>query len=176
MVIVTAAFLTSVFYSLPSNVLATREGEDARRFSVGLAPQSWAFFTRDPDSDDYDVYQIASGGNLTRLLRTPNSKAENMFGLSRIQRAQGVELGTIGLQVSDWLDCTEEPRTDTCKTAALERTANTAKNTSKVASVCGEVLLVAAAPTPWPYRELTDSLQEEHLAARVHVTCPERSK
>lgn len=165
-----AAFLAvTIFYALPSNVLAAREGEPARRVAVELAPQGWAFFTKDPDDDEYVPYRW-TGDRFESLLATPQSRAENGFGLSRRQRAQGVEMGLIGSQVEEWVTCTAGV-SDACRREALEAPANVAENASPVATLCGEILLVSNAPVPWAYRDFYEEARMDNLAARVDVEC-----
>ncbi|MGV0332599.1 SdpA family antimicrobial peptide system protein [Corynebacterium kroppenstedtii] len=85
-------FALSIFFTLPSNVISLRDGSGLRTTVVDLAPQNWAFFTKSPRELEYIPYSLE---NNRMELSTPQTKAENLFGFSRDQRAQGTEIGSL---------------------------------------------------------------------------------
>lgn len=140
-----AFLLASVFFTLPSNVLSHRDGSTIRIFFTTLAPQNWAFFTRDPQSQEVVAYQV-DGDQVRNLMRTPQVRASNLFGLTRKQRAQGVEIGEIYGSQLRWASC--DAKWDQCMTQARAQNSQTVANRSPVPTVCGEVILVVQETTP----------------------------
>lgn len=146
-----AFLLTSVFFTLPSNVLSHRDGSAVRTFFTTLAPQNWAFFTRDPQSQEVVAYAIHDGA-LKNLMKTPQVRASNLFGITRIQRAQGVEIGEIYGSQLTWATCSD--RWAQCMEQARAQKTQVIQNGSPVATVCGDVILVVQETTPWEFKDL----------------------
>ena len=160
----------SVFYSLPSNVMSTRDGGAVRSFSGRFMPQSWAFFTKPPSDPEFVPYRVHADGHLEFASLMPNSRSSNLFGLGRKQRAQGPEIAKMANQVTDWVDCSE------AKDDCLAETASgvdplSVTNSSPVATLCGMVLLVETEPVPWAFRADYDGWRLERRAALVEGKC-----
>jgi antimicrobial peptide system SdpA family protein len=161
--------VTTVFFALPSNVVSAKDGGALRRIAVQIGPQGWAFFTKSPHSTDFVPLRVAADGGLVPALAPPQSKAENLFGLSRAQRSQGPELAYITDQVVRWEECSAD-RQD-CRERALGATASVARNTSPVPTLCGDFVLVETAPVPWSFRHDFDGYRLDKRAALVRVVC-----
>ncbi|WP_435299096.1 SdpA family antimicrobial peptide system protein [Timonella sp. A28] len=158
-VVFVGAFLgVSIFYSLPSNVLATRQGEISRVISLSFAPQSWAFFTKDPVEEEFHILK-RENKNWESLSRFPQSEAQNLFGLSRDQRSQGVEFAIIANEVSEWRECIEY-EWEECLDEATLQAPEYIVNPSTNPTICGDVILLITEPVPWSYRELVDKERE----------------
>ncbi|WP_407319279.1 SdpA family antimicrobial peptide system protein [Isoptericola halotolerans] len=160
---------TTIFFSLPSNVLAVREGEPVRRLAVALAPQSWGFFTKDPAEEELEPYLVTDEG-LEHVLAFPQASPGNPFGISRKHRAQGVELGLLASQVENWFECTTSTGSE-CRESVLADPAVTITNASPVATVCGAAVLVKSVAVPWAYRDSYDATRYDVEAAVVEVEC-----
>ncbi|WP_222711094.1 SdpA family antimicrobial peptide system protein [Quadrisphaera setariae] len=168
------ALLLSVFFTLPSNVLSSRDGGTWRSVFATIAPQNWSFFTRDPESAEIVAYQ----GEVTAkepqsLMKTPQAKASNFFGITRTQRAQGVEIGLLSSEVTSWADCTD--RAAICLKAASQQKVEQAENTSPAPTLCGNIILTQQRVTPWSYRNLyPDALRIEKVE-HLQVRCDHQS-
>lgn len=159
----------AAFYSLPSNVLSTRSPQDQVRLAFNiLASEDYGFFTKNPESDALKAFQ-KSGGSVLDVTSTPQNRPENLYGLSRTQRAQGPELANLSDQKhAAWVKCPTSENESQCLASAFARPATAAKNTSPVPTVCGDVVLADEVPVPWSYRQLVDYdhkvLQTVHLS------------
>jgi len=170
LVVVGVALAGSIFYSLPSNVLSTRDGGDVRAFSARLMPQSWAFFTKPPSDPEFVAYTIDSSGRAEFASRLPNSRRENLFGLSRRQRAQGPEIANLANRVEAWTDC--DSAAQGCRDASdLDDPAVPLVNASPVPTLCGRVMLVETRPVPWTFRDDYDGWRLDTRAALVDAEC-----
>lgn len=165
--------LATIYGSLPSNVLSdTGIKSAARFFSVDLAPQGWAFFTRDPSEADLLYYDAAS---LEPLWITPQGRAENGFGVSRTQRAQGPEAAELlqSLGIDDWHECDAGAKVVDCVLAGESdlRDRIQVTNNTPVKTLCGNVLFVQADPVPWSYREFYEETHLPRYVAGLEVEC-----
>ena len=162
-------FVGTVFYSLPSNVVSTRDGGSLRRGIVTVFPQGWGFFTLSPTTEEYVAY-AEHDGRLTSLKAAPQSRPANLLGLSRKQRAQGPELAALANEVENWLPCSGGVGPE-CRDRALTETSNRLRNTSPVATLCGKVVIVSTKPVPWSYRHSYSETRIDETAAAVEVAC-----
>lgn len=164
--------LVTIYSSLPSNVLSdTGIKSAARFFSVDLAPQGWAFFTRDPSEADLLYYDADS---LEPVWITPQGRPENVFGVSRTQRAQGPEAAALieHLGVDDWQECATGADLATCvSTIEVASASIQVENEAPVRTLCGDVLFVQADPVPWSYRDFYDARHLPRYIAPVEIAC-----
>ncbi|MCX5204973.1 SdpA family antimicrobial peptide system protein [Streptomyces sp. NBC_00237] len=192
-ILVTGALLAgSIFFSLPSNVLSTRDGGDLRAFSARFLPQSWAFFTKPPSDPEFVPYVVNDDG-VAYAARLPNSRPDNLYGLSRRQRAQGPEVAAMANQVQKWKNC-EEAEGD-CPAVVAGSSASGAansgpgrgsgpanepvsvpvpvsvENTSPVPTLCGRLVLVETRPVPWKFRDKYEGWRLDKRAALVEAKC-----
>jgi antimicrobial peptide system SdpA family protein len=165
--------LASIFASLPSNTLSdTGIRSAARYFSVDLAPQGWAFFTRDPSEADLLYYRAES---LEPLWVTPQGRLENAFGVSRTQRAQGPEAAALLTEVSEdqWHECGRGMSLAEC---AAEAEAGApaplqVANNAPIQTLCGDILMTQSEPVPWSYRNLYETTHITKYVSYLEVDC-----
>lgn len=172
-VVVVFGFLAaSAFYSLPSNVISTRSPQDHVRLTFNiLASEDYGFFTKSPESDALQVY-AQSGDTINNITSTPQNRPENLFGLSRTQRAQGPELANLSEQKQTaWVKCDAITTPSQCLEDAFARKTSVAKNTSTVATVCGDVILADEVPVPWSFRNLVPYEQKVIETSHLYVSC-----
>ncbi|MEU8892906.1 SdpA family antimicrobial peptide system protein [Streptomyces sp. NPDC048442] len=170
-ILVTGVLLAgSVFFSLPSNVLSTRDGGDLRAISARFLPQSWAFFTKPPNDPEFVPYVVNDDG-VAYAARLPNSRADNLYGLSRRQRAQGPEVASMANQVPAWKNC-EETGGDCPEVVAGSSAPARVENSSPVPTLCGRLVLVETRPVPWKFRDKYDGWRLDKRAALVEAKCP----
>ena len=153
-------FATSIFLSLPSNVVMDRGTQNnMRQFSITWVPQGWGFFTRPPSENGIRVFAPDS---LEPLLHTPQNAASNLWGLSRTQRAQGPEVANLVLEVevAEWFSCELGSTLADCRDAlAWSGTPpREVTNTSPLTTICGPALIVESKPVSWSYRHLYEEV------------------
>lgn len=163
--ILVPSFLLSLYAGWPSNVLNPSGSDSIRKHIAMTVPQGWAFFTKPPDDPELGVYEARSGQS---LLATPQTKAENLFGLSRIQRAQGPELASLSAQVTRWEACVGGAIT--CLKAISDERPESVTNEGFIRTVCGRVVLTSERPVPWAYRAFGLSSRIDQ-GAYVDVDC-----
>lgn len=167
-----AVFGVAIFYTLPTNILSSKDGGGPRAVFNEVLPQNWAFFTKDPQSDVILAYQVSDdGAGFTSKMITPQGLPSNAFGLSRTQRAQGPELANLQLGVpgSNWTAC--DGSALECLELYKDSPVTIVENTSPVPTVCGGVSLVIAKPVPWAFRDLVPySMRTNHLV-RIDAQC-----
>lgn len=135
-------------------------------FFVDLAPQDWAFFTRNPETSELVPYATATGHSLAR---TPQARLSNLMGISRAQRAQGVELGIINSEVSHWTNC--EASSAACLEDARRTPAQVVMNSDPSASLCGDVIVTVQETPKWSYRDVYVEKIRITKYARLMLRC-----
>lgn len=168
--VVVAVLAVSVFYSLPSNVLSVRDGGPVRVFSAKALPQGWAFFTKPPSDAELVAYRVVDG-RLDFASLTPNSRADNLFGLTRTQRAQGPEIAAMANQVEDWTSCPAGSG-DCLAPVAGSATEVEIENTSPVPTLCGPTVLVETEPVPFAFRGRYDGWRLDRRFVLIEAVCP----
>ncbi|MEZ0167023.1 SdpA family antimicrobial peptide system protein [Kineococcus sp. LSe6-4] len=171
--VVMAVLITTIFYSLPSNVLSARDGSKIRRLSVELAQQSWVFFTRPPSYNEFQPFNVEQDGSVVSALEFPQSNPSNFFGIKRTQRAQGPEMANIVNTIDDWFDCRSMPSMDDCASAALDDAKQRISviNTSTAPTICGPILMVESEPVRWVFRNEYDEKRLPVRAVALEVNC-----
>ncbi|WP_396823050.1 SdpA family antimicrobial peptide system protein [Mycetocola sp. BIGb0189] len=159
--------LTTVAASYPSNVLKPSSNPQILSFVSAVFPQGWAFFSKDPQDIEIVAYRPTASG-LTSLQTTPQSKVENLWGLTRTQRAQGPELAALSTDAT-WVECTPGDLPQACYTKSnrLERI----KTPVPHPSLCGDVILLQEKPVAWSFRELVDGPHTAERIAYVTIDC-----
>jgi antimicrobial peptide system SdpA family protein len=137
--------------------------------AVFWAPEGWKFFTRDCREERTTMY-VRRNGAWQDAARTPNANPANAFGLNRIGRAQGIELGllTQDIPIESWQSCPDEN-----PAACLERSpvARRMKNISPSPSLCGSVGLVSQKPVPWAWAKQGLHVAMPIATIRLEVQC-----
>jgi antimicrobial peptide system SdpA family protein len=171
-----AAGTLTLAATLPSNIIWERTQLQTLRVELNtIAGQSFAFFTRSPQTEQIVAYRLLPEGTIgASLMVTPQGRPANLFGVSRTQRAQGPELANLVQDVEPrmWLDCTGLDRRD-CLDQIARAPKAVLRNTSPVPTVCGQVLLAAERTTKWAYRRLTDTGYVIHQIVPASIDCPD---
>lgn len=150
----------------PALILPARN--EFAHLSKQLAPQGWAFFTKDVHSEFIVPYKVLDDDTLVRESLPVGASAQWAFGLDRAGRSQGAEIAGF-LQGVDELQWTKCANADECR-AVEETTAIQVRNGLNRPTLCGSMLLVASQPVPWEWRNL-NAAPEEREALHVDVTC-----
>ena len=164
------AFGYTVFMSLPSNVLYGQD--DGLRLSTDiLVSQQFPFFTKNPQSESVNAYRTTGDDTPESLMITPQGRAQNLFGISRLQRAQGPELAFLANETTVvWHTCSGTA--DECVRRAAAWPAQRFDSPSPLPTVCGDAFLTVERPVPFAYRKLVSYRFRTSKVAHVNVTCP----
>lgn len=116
-----------------------------------LAPQGWAFFTKNAQSKFVVPYGLQSAG-MKSLAGPVGASWEYALGFDRSGRAQGSEVAMVlsGVGKNQWAQCSS---IESCGVAARSSPVRT-RNVRTGPTICGDVLLVAMQPVPWEWRDL----------------------
>lgn len=134
-----------------------------------LAPEGWAFFTRNPELPNTLVYKNNAGNWTTHTKK--NASASAWFGLRRHLRKQDMEVAIVqgGIPAGAWvamkLSGAELLR------AGESLAAVTISNTARKPVLCGEFLLQQLAPVPWAWGRIRRPFSMPSRLARVEVVC-----
>lgn len=137
---------------------------------LAVAPEGWAFFTRNPREPVILVHKRGTAG--WQRLDTANFTASNLFGLRRGSRLVMSELAQLlrGVPQDRWVLC--RAPVSTCLTAwEIPRTV-VRKKTSVAPELCGETLLQIQEPVPWAWRGSASRLYMPSKLLQLQVTCP----
>jgi antimicrobial peptide system SdpA family protein len=133
-----------------------------------LAPQNWAFFTRDPQEEATFAFRRSPDGWVPAGLGA-NAEPRNAFGFDRAARAVGFETGLVMEAIRDegYRECTEA--IESC----LERQPIHAEIDSITPNphLCGELGLVKQKPVPWAWARSGKPVQMPARVVRVVVRC-----
>lgn len=169
MVCIGTIFLGSVYSSLPGNVLTVRRGNTLRATLSGVLPQGWSFFTKPPDSPEISPSAVRDDA-LVPASQFPNSRSDNLLGVSREQRSQGPEMAILGAAAREWLDCDDVD--GDCRLAAAGSLDPTrVRNTSPTPTLCGKVLLAETVPVPWEFRYSYNGWRLDSRVTFLEITC-----
>lgn len=166
--------LVALFYALPSNLISSRsEPSAARSFFVENVPESWAYFTKDPQGEELVPYAVTNDGEIENISTTPQNKTSNLLGLSRNQRAQGPEMALVRNTVprDGWSECSGS---DEYCFGNYDGTFHRVLNSAISPTICGNIILAVMKPTPWAYRDLVDYTNVVTSFAPLDVDCDHR--
>jgi antimicrobial peptide system SdpA family protein len=133
-----------------------------------FAPEGWAFFTRDPREERFDVF-VRRAGVWTEALTSPHSRASNWFGLNRRSTAQGIEIGLLlaDLPKASWQGC----RAEAPECLAKKPPEHPIRNVSPEPTLCGEVGISLQKPVPWAWSRSPKRVIMPSRVARLRITC-----
>jgi antimicrobial peptide system SdpA family protein len=119
-----------------------------RGWAFPVAPEWWAFFTRDPTEGQPLVFRPAAGGKWVSAIAFPNGSSANLLGFRRKGRGQGVDLEQILIKIppSAWRSCQRAT-----PVSCLERDARALEIDLDVAQpeLCGRLGIMRLRPIPW---------------------------
>lgn len=161
--------ITTAFASLAPNAISPQSAEGAalRGALVTMAPQRWEFFTASPQERQVAVYDNRGSAVVMRL---PQTKSTNLFGLSREQRAQGPEIAILSGEIQHWVTC-QPGQTRDCLSASSATVSESITNDVRRRSLCGEYVFAIQEPTPFEFRAFDYGNASALKAAKVDVLC-----
>ncbi|PPG18088.1 hypothetical protein C5D36_02220 [Rathayibacter sp. AY1C6] len=160
----------SVYFVLPPNVLSSESDvhKNLQLAFTTVSPQGWGFFTNAPQATEIAAYDAET---MASLMLAPQGRVENLFGLSRAQRAQGPELAQLSEAVGQWHECESGQTREHCLAEASSLqpqkiTVNLAHRT-----LCGPIILTTETFTPFEYREFDLPMHSIETFTTVDAVC-----
>lgn len=158
------------------NALTTSWQKALRPAVQTIAPEQWAFFTKSPREESLVpyAYEEKTGWALDALF--PHSQPQYVFGLNRVSRAQGLELGILYAEIVDreWTTCDDgsESTLDCLGQVTEGSGASWVKisNPSPAPTICGRGAVARETPVPWAYARIGQT-QTEPLVMLIDVSC-----
>jgi antimicrobial peptide system SdpA family protein len=142
-----AAVAYAIHPALPYNAVRLPFAAEMRR--VVLAPQGWAFFTRDPREEKQTLFARGADRAWRSALLAPHARLANTLGLNRRSRSQGVEAAMLMEHAPDeaYVECREAPSACLLRLPAGVKV----RNASSHPTLCGAVAVVLQPPVPWAW-------------------------
>jgi len=158
-----------VHSQIPRNVLELPFERALKPAIPFFAPEGWAFFTRDPREPRLLPFRRAADGTWANAHAGPHADIRNVFGLDRISRAQGVEIGLLLGEFADtaWQSCSDAP---TLCLGDLPRTLSIT-NRSPAPTLCGDIGLVRQEPVPWAWASVQGETTMPSMVVRLDIRC-----
>ncbi len=165
-----ATLLVGVLGAMPTTVLS--RDKTWKVTTVAFVPESWSFFTKEPDSTALIALHPTAEGldQDDRLDPLPQSLAANGFGISRMQRSYDTEKALYAGKIQNWIDCGGMTNSE-CVSAAKAGEAQVLDSAKGAPNLCGQWLLVQVHVVPYAYREVTPYERKADKAAKVSVRC-----
>lgn len=156
-------FFTTIVSALPYTPLNISDNSKEKILTHVL--QGWGFFSKNPRDEMFNVYLLDNEDDLL----WPNVRMDNLLGLSREGRAQGIEAGTLYSQIV-------QPELDACEGDVIEclndlEVYQTLKNEDNTQSICGTVGFSFTKPVPWAWSDYYTEDDMESQVIKVEVTC-----
>lgn len=167
-VLAACLFFFWIAYS-PPNPLSPQWTPDEQLNFKTVFPEGWAFFTRDPRQEAFSLYSRTADGDWSNGLLGPASQASQLFGWSRISRAQGLDVGEISYQLSErnYKTCVSaNPQACLAKLPAVVQIRNDASHPL----ICGHTVLLWRQPVPWSWSSFR-SITLKARVANLNVHC-----
>lgn len=132
-------------------------------------PQGWGFFSKNPREDQFFAYNLKSGDSVFTF---PNNRAENLFGLRRYGRTQGIEYGRIyaKLPVTAWEKCEENSKY--CINSL--KSSITVENDIPRPTLCGKVGIVNKGIVPWAWSKNSRRIEMPSKVMKVNIICSKK--
>ncbi|WP_103020449.1 SdpA family antimicrobial peptide system protein [Salinibacter altiplanensis] len=133
-----------------------------------VIPEGWAFFTRNPREPSSRFYEKRDGTWQSARLGA-NASPENLFGLSRRGRGQGIEAARLIEQAPDsaWTKCKASARSCLKSISHVP----TVENPSPLPTFCGTVGFVRRPPVPWAWNESRLDIHMPGQALKLDIQC-----
>jgi antimicrobial peptide system SdpA family protein len=166
-------FVQTIVSNMPYNAL--RSGKFNAKI-VSLLPEAYAFFTRSPREDQLYLYAIEN--NQLKEVSYQNTDPSCFYGISRKQRAKGIELGHLFGKVAstkkdEWIECNESLLT--CENWG-EVPSVLVLNPTYSNQICGEFLIVSRKIIPWAWSSSRDKINMPSKVIKINALCSKSTK
>ncbi len=156
--------------SIPSTILTLPYFDQVKPYAVSAMPQGWAFFSKSPRDPYIAPYREGTNGSFTSVSKLPTTRVENLFGISREGRAQGVEVALISGEAGNWTECST-PVLQECADMVRDEASTAVTNAVASPTVCGDIVLVQTTPVPWSFRHQTSLREKADKVVKLRVDC-----
>lgn len=163
-------FVITGFGSIP-NIAVDQNGKSTlERYVKATFPQGWGFFTKSGQDPVIVPYGI-SEGKIESISASPVGRPKYALGLSRVGRAQGIEMGLLMKHLDNtWEKCASRDA-EKCVNRAKREPVQAIENISPHPSVCGDVIFLETEPVPFHFRNLVDYDRVGNRYSVAHVHC-----
>jgi len=153
-------FVGSLQNALPSNPM----DEMKSLTLLKVFPQGWGFFSKSPREESIMI--LNSSYDLATVW--PNNSFENLLGVKRFGRTQGIEMGLLYSQIPEnmWTACESDLKNCVAPTEVI-----TVNNTTPVPSFCGEYIIVKRQVVPWAWSKIMETDEMPLKFAKVVSSC-----
>ncbi|MFC4077209.1 SdpA family antimicrobial peptide system protein [Salinithrix halophila] len=159
----------SILSAMPSNALRPALFKVEEKLNINSwYPQGWGFYSKNPKEDQFLVYNVSKKEFAAVW---PNMRAENLWGLKRFGRSQGIESGFIHSKIPPSLfkKCDKDPLVCLAKS----RTAFEVENPIPFPTICGDIGFASQPPVPWAWSKSKKKVVMPSKVVRVKITCSE---
>ncbi|MEH7109305.1 SdpA family antimicrobial peptide system protein [Bacillus sp. JJ1764] len=157
-------FSSSVVASLGTTPIPL--SKDSKIVFASMLPQGWGFFSKSPRDMLLGIH-TANEKSLKVLF--PTMRFENLLGLYRKGRSQGVEMGALSVKISkeDWVKC------DGNDLKSCEKSAKKINIENKTPSplLCGEYYFTHEEIIPWSYYKYSLAGTEVKQIVKADIQC-----
>ena len=155
----------TVHGSMPYNAMSIPGERELQ--TMAWAPESWRFFTRDPQEENLLPYVLEGDG--FRLATPARGTTTYAFGIDRAGRTHGMEVAMLieGFPKSSFHACDDAPAECLARTTRIIRT----KNRNPSPTLCGSVGVVLQKPVPWAWARSGKDITMPSRVVRLEVTC-----
>jgi len=137
-----------------------------------LAPEGWAFFTRNPREPSLNLYHLNEQKEIVPYCSYPSAHPDYWMGAKRDLRSIGAEMGAMITQVPDSIWVAQEGQLisfleanhQNLKTFSID-------NEVQGPFICGDLFLVQKSPIPWAWAKSADRIDHQFKIAKIEVTC-----
>ncbi len=145
-----------------------RPSRKAKMAWMTILPEGWSFFTKSPRSPEIIAYKW-SGQHWERISYSATA-GENLWGITRNSRVQGVEIGALfsAVPADAWTEDIDPFRDDF---QLEELPLMTIRSNSVRPTACGTILIEERPPVPWAWSRSADTVRMPGRFARLAVTC-----
>lgn len=161
-------FLYSIITALGTTPISLNK--NAQTIIASALPQGWGFFSKNPRDTQFMVYANTLDDKQTKEILWPNMKVENVFGISREGRSQGVEFGSLtsNLEEKDWNDCVKGDLKSCTQSDLKEKKI---KNNTPTPLICGKYYITQETAIPWNYAKYTNTQSKITKISKVDIIC-----
>jgi antimicrobial peptide system SdpA family protein len=160
-------FFSSVITGLGATPVSPTK--DSQVVLASILPQGWGFFSKDPRDPIMGLY--AADEESSEIL-WPTMRTDNIFGLYRKGRSQGVEMGGLFTKVKEeeWSEC-ESGDLNSCKKKAQEVVL---ENDTPSPLLCGTYYFTQEETVPWSYFKYSESDSKITQIVKGEVSCSKK--
>ncbi|MFE4950029.1 SdpA family antimicrobial peptide system protein [Leifsonia sp. NPDC056665] len=155
----------------PSNVFTPSGPEGPTRTMSMVFLQGWGFFTRDAREDRVSIAIKERDDVAWKILdQDAIVQPKYLFGLSRISRAESVDINVLHSAIdedAEWAECPSGRDLAACIDQSRPVTSVALSPATPEPLCSSDVALVRQTPIPYGYRELTRTKQTRAVALRV---------